>query len=56
MFQRYNAPISVEIRPESESDFFIRFPTTEYHFIHEADKKVLEIEAGSQRIKAEKIK
>jgi hypothetical protein len=56
MFQRYNAPISVEIRPESESDFFVRFPTTEYHFINEADKKVLEIEAGSQRVKAEKIK
>jgi hypothetical protein len=56
MIQRFDAPISVEIRPESESDFFVRFPTTEYHFINETDKKILEIEARSQKVKAEKIK
>lgn len=56
MFQRLDAPISVEIRPESETDFFMRFPTTEYHFIDEGGVKILEIEAPSQKIKAEKIK
>lgn len=56
MFQRFDASISVEIRPESETDFFVRFPTTEYHFINDGGKKILEINSPSIKVRAEKIK
>ena len=46
----------IEIKPESELDYFIRFLNQEYHFVKDSRGKVVQLELGYERkIKAKRI-
>jgi len=48
---------SVEIRPESETDYFMRFLNREFHFVKDAAGRVTGLEIGADRaLKAKKVK
>jgi len=47
----------IEIRPESETDFFMRFLNREFHFVKDATGRVTGLELGPDRVqKAKKVK
>lgn len=57
MLERTGWGRRMEIRPESEIDFFLRFQNQEFHFIKDTNGKVLRLEIGADRkVKAEKIR
>ena len=57
MLERTGWGISLEILPESETDYFMRFLNREFHFIKEAAGQVVALELGADRSKkAKKIK
>ncbi len=46
----------IEIKPESELDYFVRFLNQEYHFVKDSRGKVVQLEFGYERkIKAKRI-
>lgn len=57
MIERTGWGTSVEIRPESETDYFMRFLNREFHFIKDATSRVTGLEIGPDRaLKAKKVK
>ena len=57
MIERTGWGTRVEIRPESETDFFMRFLHREFHFVKDAAGRVTGLETGTDRaLKAKKIK
>ncbi len=57
MLERTGWGRRMEIRPESDIDFFMRFQNQEFHFIKDRNGKVLRLEIGADRkVKAEKIR
>jgi len=41
----------MEIKPESETDFFIKFPDQEFHFLKDSDGKVTHLVFGPDSTK-----
>ncbi len=57
MIERTGWGTRVEIRPESETDYFMRFLHREFHFVKDAAGRVTGLETGTDRaLKAKKIK
>jgi len=57
MIERTGWGIRVEILPETETDYFMRFLNREVHFIKDKKGQVLRLELGEERaLKAKKIK
>jgi len=57
MIERTGWGTSVEIRPESETDYFMRFLNREFHFVKDAAGRVTGLEIGADRaLKAKKVK
>jgi len=57
MLERTGWGTSLEILPESETDYFMRFLNREFHFIKDASGQVVALELGADRSKkAKKIK
>ena len=57
MIERTGWGTRIEIRPESETDFFMRFLNREFHFVKDASGRVTGLELGPDRAqKAKKIK
>ena len=57
MIERTGRGTRVEIRPESETDYFMRFLNLEFHFVKDAAGRVTGLEMGADRsLKANKIK
>lgn len=57
MIERTGWGTRVEIRPESETDYFMRFLNREFHFVKDSSGRVTGLEMGTDRIqKAIKIK
>ena len=57
MIERTGWGIRVEILPETEIDYFMRFLNREVHFIKDKKGQVLRLELGEERtVKAKKIK
>ncbi|MFH2034974.1 MAG: hypothetical protein ABIJ45_01115 [Candidatus Zixiibacteriota bacterium] len=57
MFCKVGQGIWREIIPESETDYFIRFPDAEIHFVKDSTGQVVALEFGKKRsVRAEKIK
>jgi hypothetical protein len=57
MIERTGWGTRVEIRPESETDYFMRFLHRDFHFVKDAAGQVTGLEMGSDRgQKAKKIK
>ncbi len=56
MIERTGWRNRLEIKPESELDYFVRFINLEFHFVKNSDGKVYQLEIGFDRtIKAKKI-
>ena len=56
MFEVSGRSARIEIKPESELDYFIRFLNQEYHFVKDSRGKVVQLELGYERkIKAKRI-
>ena len=56
MLERTGWGQKVEIKPESEVDYFIRFLGSEFHFIKDDQGRIVRLDLGKNReIKAEKI-
>jgi len=57
MLERTGWGQKFEIKPESETDYFIQFLNWEFHFVKDASGKVTHLEIkANQRLKAKKIK
>ena len=57
MIERTGWGMRVEIRPESETDYFMRFLHRDFHFVKDAAGRVTGLEMGTDRAqKAKKIK
>jgi hypothetical protein len=57
MIERTGWGIKVEILPETEMDYFMRFLNREFHFIKDEKGQVFRLElGGEQTLKAKKIK
>jgi hypothetical protein len=57
MIERTGWGMRVEIRPESETDYFMRFLHRDFHFVKDAAGRVMGLEMGTDRAqKAKKIK
>ena len=57
MIERTGWGIRVEILPETETDYFMRFLNREFHFIKDEKGQILRLELGGERIlRAKKIK
>jgi hypothetical protein len=57
MIERTGWGTRVEIRPESETDYFMRFLHRDFHFVKDAAGRVMGLEMGTDRAqKAKKIK
>jgi len=57
MIERTGWGTRLEIRPESETDYFMRFLNREFHFIKDATGRVTGLEIGPDRaLKAKKVK
>jgi hypothetical protein len=57
MIERTGWGTRLEILPESETDYFMRFLNREFHFIKDASGRVAALEMGTDRVqKAKKIK
>ena len=57
MIERTGWGMRLEIRPESETDYFMRFLHRDFHFVKDASGRVTGLETGKDRAqKAKKIK
>ena len=57
MIEQTGWGMRLEIRPESETDFFMRFLNLEFHFVKDASGRVTGLEVGPDRAqKAKKVK
>jgi hypothetical protein len=57
MIERTGWGMRVEILPESETDYFMRFLNREFHFVQDAAGRVTGLEMGTDRaLKAKKVK
>jgi hypothetical protein len=57
MLQRAGWPQPIEVKPESELDYFVRFLNFEFHFVKDADGTITQLEIGAdRRIKAHRVR